>query len=193
MEKVPVTRRNKKASVRKETDAVSVTKPKIVHKNQNTLPLHLLSQPYHEVEVCRGREVSEAKVTMVPLFDNRADIIREFPARERLVNSTAGDRCLFPHHKVDENPPKKKPKKGYYSHKRRESDDKNAVATLTSVSQLGCVSPDSDALGFLKEEKQPRGNPMQKVLGSNRKVRFTQSSLRQASMHMVSKRDLKPC
>ena len=27
------------------------------------------------VEVCRGREVSEAKVTTVPFFDNRADII----------------------------------------------------------------------------------------------------------------------
>ena len=60
--------------------------PKIVHKNQNTLPPRLLSQPYHEVEVCRGREVSEAKVTMGPFFDNRADIIWKVPARERLVN-----------------------------------------------------------------------------------------------------------
>ena len=65
-----------KASVRNETDAVvSVTRPKIVHKNQNTVPPRLLSQPYHEVEVCRGRDVSEAKVTMGPFFDNRADII----------------------------------------------------------------------------------------------------------------------
>ena len=46
----------KKASVSKETVAVSATKPKIV-------------------EVCRGKEVSEAKVTMVPFFDNRADIV----------------------------------------------------------------------------------------------------------------------
>ena len=30
--------------------------------------------------------------------------------------------------------------------KRRESDDKNAVAIVKSVSQLGCVSQDSDAL-----------------------------------------------
>ena len=37
-EKVSVTRGKKNVSVRKETDAVSVTKPKIVHKNQNTLP-----------------------------------------------------------------------------------------------------------------------------------------------------------
>ena len=32
-------------------------------------------QPYHEVEVCRGREVSSAKVTVGPFLDNRADII----------------------------------------------------------------------------------------------------------------------
>ena len=74
-EQVSVTSGKKKASVRKETDAVSVTKPKIVHKHRNTLPSRLLSQPYHEVEVCREREVSEAKVTMGHFFDNRADII----------------------------------------------------------------------------------------------------------------------
>ena len=74
-EKVLVTSGKKKASVRKETNAVSVTKPKIVHKNQTTLPPHFLSQPCHEVEVCRGIEVSEAEVTVVPFFENRADII----------------------------------------------------------------------------------------------------------------------
>ena len=51
------------------------TRPKIVRKNQNTLPPHLLSQPYHEVEVCRGSEVSEAKETMIPFVDNRANMI----------------------------------------------------------------------------------------------------------------------
>ena len=64
-EKVSVTSGKKKASVPKETVAVCATKPKIARKNQNTLPPHFLSQPYHEVEVCRGREVSEAKVTWV--------------------------------------------------------------------------------------------------------------------------------
>ena len=73
-DKVSVISGKKKASVRKETVAVSATKPKIVRKNQNTLPPHLLSQQCCEVEVCRGREVSEAKVTMGPFFDNRADI-----------------------------------------------------------------------------------------------------------------------
>ena len=67
--------KEKKASVRKETVALSATRPKMVRKNQNTLPPHLLSQPFHEVEVCRGRDTSEAKVTMDPLLDNRANII----------------------------------------------------------------------------------------------------------------------
>ena len=56
----------------------------------------------------------------------------------------AGDTCLFPHYKVDEEP-NKKPKESNIP-KRRESDDKNAVAIVKSVSQLGCVSQDSDAL-----------------------------------------------
>ena len=51
--KVSVTSGKKKASVRLETVAVSATKPKIGRKNENTLPPLLLSQPYHEVEVCR--------------------------------------------------------------------------------------------------------------------------------------------
>ena len=72
-EKVSVTSGKKKASVRKETVAVSATKPKIVRKSQNTLPPHFLSQTHHEVEVCRGRGVSEGKVTMGPFFDNRSD------------------------------------------------------------------------------------------------------------------------
>ena len=65
----------KKASVRKETVAYSAAIPKIVRKNQNPKPPRLLSHQCREVEVCRGKEVSEAKVTMVPLFDNRADNI----------------------------------------------------------------------------------------------------------------------
>ena len=52
--------------------------------------------------------------------------------------------------------------------KRRESDDKNAVAVVKSVSQVGCVLQDSDAL-VSQGTKQFRGNPMQKSLGTNSK------------------------
>ena len=56
----------------------------------------------------------------------------------------AGDKCLFPHYKVDEQP-YEKPKKSYFPI-RRESDDKSAVAIVKTVPQFGCVSQDSDAL-----------------------------------------------
>ena len=62
----------------------------------------------------------------------------------------AGDKCLFPHYKVD-GQQNKKPKKSNIP-KKRESDDKNAVALVKSASQLGCVSQDSDALVSLKLE-----------------------------------------
>ena len=84
-EKVFVTSGKKKASVRMETNAVSGMRVTIVRKNQNPQPPHLLSRQCHEDEVCRRKEVSEAKVTMVPFFDNLADIMWEVLARDRLV------------------------------------------------------------------------------------------------------------
>ena len=64
--------------------------------------------------------------------------------------------------------------------KEEKATDKNAVAIAKIVPQLGCVSQESDAL-VSQRGKQSRGNPMQKVLGSIRKVRFSLSTLRQAS------------
>ena len=89
-----------------------------------------------------------------------------------------GDKCLFPHDKVDVQP-NKKPKKRATSQK-EESDDKNAVAIVKSVSQLGCVSQDSDAL--VSQGRTPRKNPMQNVLEPIQRVRFTESTLREASI-----------
>ena len=71
----------------------------------------------------------------------------------------------------------KKSRKGETSPNRRESDDKNAVAVVKSVSQLGCVSQDSDAL--VSQGRKSRGNPMQKVLKPIQRVRFTKSTQRQ--------------
>ena len=55
------------------------------------------------------------------------------------------------------------------------------MAIVKSVSQLGCVSQDSDAL-VSQGTKEFRGDPMQKVLNAIRRVRFTQSALRHASI-----------
>ena len=117
----------------------------------------------------------------------------------------AGDKCLFPHHKVEEQP-SKKPKKSFQNGK---SDDKGAVAFVKTVPQLGCVSQDSEpselpksvryrgnprrkvsdglclaglgVVGF-SNRRTFRGNLMQKVLGPIRRLRFTESTLRQASI-----------
>ena len=154
----------KKASVRKETDAASVTRPKIVHKNQNTLPPRFLSHPSHEVEVRRGREVSEAKVTMGPFW--RTPLEHWHPTKcQFYTNETgckSGDTCLFPHYKVDEQP-NKRPKKGYLP-KRRESEDQSRCGYCEkrftvglSITRLGCTrfsrnrrvsgKPDAGSLG----------------------------------------------
>ena len=69
----------------------------------------------------------------------------------------------------------------FQKERRRESDDKNAVAIVEIVPQLGCVSQDSDAL-VSQRGKQYRGQPMQRVLGPIRKVRLTKSTRRQASI-----------
>ena len=69
-----------------ETNAVSDMRATIMHKNQTTMPPNLPSHPCHEVEVCRGGEKTEWKVTMGPFFDDRADMMKKGLVRERLVN-----------------------------------------------------------------------------------------------------------
>ena len=55
------------------------------------------------------------------------------------------------------------------------------MAIVKLVSQMGCVLKDSEILDS-QRGKQARRDPMQKVLGLNRRIRFTQSTLRQASI-----------
>ena len=55
------------------------------------------------------------------------------------------------------------------------------MAIVKILPQLGCVSQDSDA-SVSQRGKQSRGNPMQIFLGPIRRIRFTQSTLRQASI-----------
>ena len=54
------------------------------------------------------------------------------------------------------------------------------MAVVKSVSQLGCVSQDSDAL--VAQGRESQGNPMQKVLEPIQRVRFTWSTPRHASI-----------
>ena len=80
------------------------------------------------------------------LQEGRRPWVHEYPPEFQFYKTAsgckAGDKCLFPHHKVDEQP-NKKPKKSYNSHKGRKSEDKHAIASVKIVPQLGCVSQDS--------------------------------------------------
>ena len=117
-EKVSVTSGKKKASVRKETDAVSVTRPKIVHKQK---PEHTAATP-SEPTVSRGRSVSRKR--SIRGKSNHGSILRQTcryylrgTVRERLVNSIKMKRVV----------------------RLETSVAKNAVAIVNSVSQLVCV------------------------------------------------------
>ena len=138
-EKVPLTSGKKKASIRRETSAVSGMKPKIVRKNQNTLLPHLQRQSYHE-----GRSVSRKR--SIRGKGNHGSILRQ-PCRYCLrgtctrttsceywhppecqsykteTGCKAGDKCQFPPHKVDEQPKKGK-ERLLFTHKERKATTK---------------------------------------------------------------------
>ena len=110
--KVSVTSGKKKVSVRKENDAVSVTKPELTAATPS------------ETTVSRGRSVSRKKSVRGKsnhgsIFDNHADIVWEVLVRERLVNIGIRPSAksikmkwvvrletsvCFRHYKVDEQP-----------------------------------------------------------------------------------------
>ena len=94
--------------------------------------------------------------------------------------SRVGDKCMFPHHKVDEQP-NKKAKERLLFPKKKSKRRQECCGNCESVPQLGCVSQDSEAV-VSQRGKQSWRNQMQKVLGPIRRVRFTQSTLRQASI-----------
>ena len=75
----------------------------------------------------------------------------------------------------------KKPKKSF-NPQNGNSDDKGAAAAARTVPQLGCVSQDSEPPEPPEKRDLSGRNPRQKVLGSIRQARFTQSTLRQASI-----------
>ena len=161
-----------KASVRKETVVVSATRPKIVRKNQNTLPPHLLSQPVHEVEVCQRREASEAKVTMDPFFDNRVDIKRKGTCTRTPCEYWHPPECQFYETKTpvvsQETRVCFRITRLMNNQTKAPKEHKNAVAVVKIVSQMGCFSQDLGIFGLSKRQTGP-GKPDAKSLGTDSK------------------------
>ena len=132
---------------------------------------------------------------MVPFFDNRADIVWTVLARDRLVNIGILPSVNFTKQKRDAKPgisvcsriirlmnnQTKSQIKATIPTKEEKSTTRMLSGYRENCTTMGCVSQDSEAL-VSQRGKQSRGNPMQKVLGPIRKVRFTQSTLRQASI-----------
>ena len=200
-EKVLVTCGKKKASVRKETNAVSVTRPKIVNKKTRRHCRHA----FWANRITRSKCVEEEYILRRPCrcYLKRClhAIALWFLASSRvsILQNRNGVQSrgisVFPHHKVDEQP-NKKPKKSYYPTK-EESEDKSAMAIVKIVPQSGCVSQDLGALVCQRGKNSPRETRFKKVLGTIRKVRFAQSALHQASIqekkdHRLEKLQVKP-
>ena len=142
-------------------------------------PEHTAATP-SEPTASRGRSVSKKR--SIQGKSNHGAILRP-PCRYFLKGTCTRSPCEYWHPPecqffktqnralkpgISDEQANKKPKKGCYSHTRRESDDKNAVANVKIVPQLGCVSKDSEAL-VSRRGKQSRGNPMQKSLGTDSK------------------------
>ena len=143
-EKEPVTSGTKLASVRRETSGVSGMRVMIVHQYRHRKP-----HPPSEPSMTRGRSASRKRSVRGRSQTGR--ILRQ-PCRYFLkgtctrspceywhppecqfyktdLGCKAGDKCLFPHFKVGEQP-SKMPKNGFQHGK---SDDKGAVAFAKTV------------------------------------------------------------
>ena len=132
-EKVLVTSKKNKASVRRKTSALSGMRVMIVHQNRHRKPLHPLSHPCHEVEVCRRTEYPRLKqtwchssTTVQILFESTCTRSPseywhspECQFCKTESECKAGDKCLFPHHKVYEQPNKKAKERLLFPPKKR--------------------------------------------------------------------------
>ena len=128
--------------------AVSGMRVMIVHHNRHRKPLHPLSHQWHEVEVRREKEASEAEVRQAKFFDNRADTIWRVLVRDHFasigifpnVNSfklnrdaKQGTTICSRTYKVEEQP-RKKPKKSLQN---GNSDDKGACSYCENCTKVG--------------------------------------------------------
>ena len=69
----------------------------------------------------------------------------------------AGDKCFFPHHKVDEQP-NKKPKKGYYSTKKKRKRRQGCCGYCENCTTIGLRLARLGSISFSKR-KTSQGKP----------------------------------
>ena len=147
-------------SVREETSVVSGTTG-ISVQNQHQKPLHLLSHQHKEVEVRRGKRISEAGVHLGSSIDSRAKTSWKVCALNHFVtisilpnvNSTSLNRVVnsaisvrLHTSRLRVNPAKKTKNDG----------DKSAVAILKDARQSGSVFQDTAAGIFVDFTEEPK-------------------------------------
>ena len=91
----------------------------------------------------------------------------EFPNYKTETGCKAGDKCLFPHHKVDEQP-NKEPKKGYYSPKKKRKRRQECSGYFENCTKIGLRLARLGCVGFSKSQTVP-GKPDAKSLGIDSK------------------------
>ena len=141
---------------------------------------------HQEVQVRREKGASEAEASLGSPADSRANTSWKLPCTklhyeywhppycqfcQPETGRKFGAECSFPHWKVEEHP-SKWPKKG---------GDKSAVTVVRSVRQLNCVSQDTGPPDSVTISRKSN-----KVLGPNRRVRFTRAALRHANIRESS-------
>ena len=102
-----------------------------------------------------------------------------FYKKKKKRDAKQGDKCLFPHYKVDEQPSKKS-KKSFNPQKRTKGRE-GCCSYCENCTTVGLCFARLRAIRTSESVKY-RGNPRHEVWRSIRRVRFTQSSPRQASI-----------
>ena len=166
----------------------SATTPKIVRKNQTpfTRSKRVEEEKYPRQKFpwvhssTTGQILFERYLHANVLWILASRPSANFFFKKKETGCKEGDKCLFPHYKVDEQP-NKKPKKEQHPKKKRQGRQERCaccekrITIGLRITRLGCtrVSRNEGVLGE---------NPMQKVLEPIQRVRFTKSTLRQASI-----------
>ena len=184
-----------KASVRRETSAVSGMRAMIAHQNRRRKRSHALSHQWHEEELRRETETSKVEVWLTDYFDNCSDTIRKILVRAHLVSigTLPNVNCiktesgfknrrqvLVSGPKGEEHPSKKN--KGRATTFKTETKRQGCCSLRKkTVPQLGCFSHASEPSKLPKSVRN-EGPPRHEFLGSIRRLRFTQLSSRQVSV-----------
>ena len=178
------------------TNAVSGMRVTIVRKNQNTMPPHLASQPYHEVEVASKKRSIRGNSNHGAILGQPCRYYLKGTCSRSLceywhppsVNFTKQKRTAKPGISVCSriirlmNNQTKEPKKGYYFTQKKRKRRQECCDNCENCTTIGLRLPRLGSIGFSKRRTVPVKPDAKKSLGPIRRARFTQSTVRQASM-----------